>query len=187
MLAKKVILTVSVFFICGSFIFAKENTASVKLSLVPSISTPKKDIVEGLDFAIISTKSKKVTGFQFSFLYAEIAEKSKGAQMAVYSKTQDFDGAKAGLISLSENVRGYNLGAISFTNDFTGFQTGLVTSNSSIKGLQIGIVNVSEKVTGVQIGLVNLAENMEGVQLGVFNVIRQSHLPVMIILNAKFN
>jgi hypothetical protein len=187
MLTKKVILTVSVLFIGVSFIFAKENTTPIKLSLVPSISTPKKDIVEGLDLAVVSTKAKKVTGLQFSFIYAEIAEKSKGAQIAVYSETKDFDGAKAGFISLSENVQGYNLGAICFTDDFKGCQTGLITSNNSIKGLQAGIVNVSENVTGVQIGMVNLCENMNGIQFGIFNVIRQSRLPFMVIINAKLN
>jgi hypothetical protein len=128
-----------------------------KLSLWEKTALPSDDAVSGIEFGIGSDTSK-VKGLAWNFLYGK-----------------------------TENVKGVQLAFINWSNTFLGFEWGAANFNEGhIDGVQMGFFNRSKSVKGIQFGVVNMTEDMKGIQIGIANFIKNSSLPFMVIVNAKF-
>jgi len=154
---KKIILSGLLVFLFSVSLFA---SSIVKVGLWGDLCVPKTDEVTGVDFGIITTNTQKqVTGLQGSFIYSR-TEKMVGLQHSSVCSADTVEGMQWGYFNRARN---------------------------KLTGLQAGVVNVADSMTGVQIGFWNVADNMvQGLQIGIINIIRNSSLPFMVILNAKF-
>ena len=139
------------------FAGASFATTPIKLSLWDKFAIPPSDAVYGLEFGI-GSYTPELKGLAWNFLYG---------------KTDDALGAQ--------------LSIVNFSKSFLGLEYGCANLNSGhITGAQVGFFNRSQSVKGLQLGFVNMTEEMKGVQIGLLNFIKNSSLPFMVIVNAKF-
>ncbi len=153
-------LAVVVFAVSGAF---AAGSSVIKLSLIDDAYIPQVDTVGGLDIGIISTKTQKMTGLQYNFIYKAEASEMVGLQGSFICAVAD--------------------------KKMTGLQSAIVDwNNGEFTGVQWGLVNISKgNVTGVQFGLVNYTETITGIQLGLVNTIKKNGwLPIMIFINGRF-
>jgi hypothetical protein len=129
----------------------------LKLSLWNKVAVPPGDAVYGLEFGI-GSYTPEIKGVALNLLYG---------------KTDDVVGAQFAFVNFSQT--------------FLGFEHGAANLNSAhISGVQLGFFNKSKSVKGLQLGVVNMTEDMQGIQIGIANFIKNSTLPFMVIVNAKF-
>ncbi|MCX5784984.1 MAG: hypothetical protein NTX59_04800 [Elusimicrobia bacterium] len=154
---KKLIITAALLFTGVSASFAADPSF-FKLSLCDTAAYPLVHSVSGIEIGLLYSNTPSNTGLQGTF---------------IYGKTGNLNGLQLGLVTSADTA--------------TGMQWGGVNMAKDMKGAQIGWVNYAEKFTGFQLGFVNYAENMsKGLQIGLVNIIKNSTLPVMVIVNARF-
>jgi hypothetical protein len=131
--------------------------ATFKLSLWEKKALPSDDVVNGIEFGLGSDTSK-VKGLAWNFIYGR-----------------------------TKNVIGAQVAIVNWSNAFIGVEWGAANFNAGhISGAQVGFFNKSKSVKGIQLGVVNMTEDIEGVQIGFANFIKNSSLPFMVIVNARF-
>ena len=60
-------------------------------------------------------------------------------------------------------------------------------AEGNVTGLHLaGIFAKAKKVTGLQFSLINYSEDLTGVQLGLINICKNSSIPFMFFINAKY-
>jgi hypothetical protein len=99
------------------------------------------------------------------------------------------NGLDLGLIATNvDEVQGLQLGWIFCGTDvkMVGLQSGFIDKGNTVTGVQWGFYNGANEVNGLQLGFINVTERMKGIQVGLVNIIKQSVLPVMVIVNANF-
>jgi hypothetical protein len=131
--------------------------APFKLSLWEKTALPSDDSVSVLEFGL-GSDTPKVIGLAWNF---------------IYGRTENIIGAQVAIVNWSKALRGFECGFVNF-------------NEGHIAGVQIGIFNKSKSVKGLQLGIVNKTDDIYGVQLGIANFIKNSSIPFMVILNAKF-
>ena len=168
----------------------------IGFGLFPPIQFPPTNAsVAGLRLSILAAKNANVgfldlqplvgitdgdfTGIAIAGLWNKVGRNASALQIGGLLNT--VDGAFAGLqIAGIANVN---------SNDFStdALQIACFNRAGGISGgVQLGVLNLAKHWSGLQLGVINVAENLNGLQIGLANIIRQSHVPFMLILNASF-
>lgn len=159
-----------------------------KLSLWDSICVPNGDYTGGLEIGI-GSKTQKVEGVQFDFIYSRVGELT-GVQFGLLSWADKFTGAQLGFVNIAEEFKGVQWGLVNYTKgSFKGVQLGFVNYAPEFTGVQWGFVNWSNEAKGLKFGFVNYTETMNGgIEIGLVNIIKNkpNFLPVFIIFNFGF-
>jgi hypothetical protein len=134
------------------------ETVPLKLSLWECLEIPSADRVHGLELGI-GNYTSEVSGVALNLLYSRV-DNITGVQNGVFAKNNRMVGAQIGFVNFSDE---------------------------EVTGVQFGFFNKAKFVSGIQLGFVNMTENMNGVQIGLVNFIEKGSLPVMVILNCKFD
>lgn len=72
------------------------------------------------------------------------------------------------------------------TDEVDGIQCSFIgTKGKAVSGLQFAIINIADSMAGLQLGIVNIADT-ESFQIGLINVIKDSPIPFLPIINARF-
>lgn len=149
-------------------------------ALPPIANAP--DVV-GLDFAVLTTWSRDVTGVQIAPI--TLARTSTGIRLGLLNLygRECFECPSAYVSS-----QGLSMGLVNSDSVANGVFMGGFNAQMEFTGVQLGLVNLAEDGTGLQIGAVNLAmRSFRGVQLGLVNVIKDGAIPnVMVGFNARF-
>jgi len=154
---KKIMAATVVLLAGASASFAGESSFG-KLSLFDEIAYPKVKTVNGVELGLIYSKTPQIRGLQWNF---------------IYNKSEDLMGVQMAFVNSADTAAGLQDGVVNITRD--------------MKGVQFGFVNYAEKFSGFQLALVNYTVVMEkGLQIGLVNIIKNSKLPVMVIVNARF-
>jgi hypothetical protein len=161
-----------------------------KLSLWgKKIALPPIENVHGVEVGVASY-SPEVRGIQYNVLLSK-SDDMIGVQGAIVTRSNKFLGIQMGFINLSSHdgdFGGVQFGLINRAKSFTGLQMAILFNKAAdeMNGVQLGLINSATNFKGLQLGLVNTAANAKGVQLGLINIMRNSYVPFMVILNAKF-
>ena len=154
---KKLIIAAVLLLAGGSASFAADPSW-FKLSLLDTAAYPQVNAVNGIEVGLIYSNTPALTGVQGTF---------------IYGRTAKLDGLQIGLVTSADTAAGMQWGGVNMAKE--------------MKGAQIGWINYAEKFTGFQLGFVNYAAVMsKGLQIGLVNIIKNSTLPVMVIVNARF-
>jgi hypothetical protein len=177
----------------GVVFFAGASMAAatpLKISLWgKKIALPPVENVYGIEVGLASY-SPVVRGIQYNVLLSK-TDDMIGFQGAVVNRADQFTGLQTGILNLTNHggdFTGLQFGLMNRAKMFKGLQLGLFfnKADEEMNGVQIGLINSATAFRGMQIGLVNSARDAKGVQIGLINIMRNSYVPVMVILNAKF-
>jgi len=96
----------------------------------------------GLATGLLFCMNSRVNGIAIGGIFNNLTIKTNGIQIG-------------GLISEAEKLRGLQIGVYTKSESTNGLQIGLFNNARSMKGLQIGIFNYAKNAQGLQIGLFN--------------------------------
>ena len=132
--------------------------------------------VSGLDLALGGTCAERdFGGVQLSGLANRVGRDADGVQFALLSN-------KTG-----GTARGVQLALVyNAAERLEGVQIGALCYAASVEGVQIGLLNGADGVNGLQIGLFNATRVLHGVQIGLGNYVRESDVPLLPLVNARF-
>ena len=141
----------------------------------------------------LAPENNDVYGLRLNFPYG-VNNNVYGLDLGLWNSTYGNQyGLQLGGIGVyrAGNTIGLNFGGI--VNISSGDEKGASfagiynQSDGRVTGLQFGgIVAKAQHVTGVQFGLITYAEDISGVQLGLLNICKNSAVPFMLIINAKY-
>ena len=127
----------------------------------------------GLQFAVININTTQCTGMQLAG--ANISQRFKGFQLAVYNEIMDSTGVQLGFTNTAKyNSKAIQIGGINNAADKTdGVQIGAINTSYAFKGVQIGVINTSFR------------KSSDSLQFGLINFMEDGFLPVFPFFNFK--
>ena len=166
------------------------------------------DQMSGVDIGLVNRTTGTTQGLQlgaFPFGGFNITEDLEGFQFAGFYGGVNIANKNVSGVQISGAFAGANIAA----GDVTGLQIAGILAGlnraGNLQGIQISgfflgvnlaqnvdgaqlttIYNQAQDVTGLQVGLVNICRNMKGVQIGLANIIKESKVPFLPVVNARF-
>ncbi|HNY66558.1 MAG TPA: hypothetical protein PKM41_14070 [Deltaproteobacteria bacterium] len=164
---------------------------------------PEDASVQGLRINVLYGINESVEGIDYG-LVNKVTRHARGVQLGAFllcgvNMTGDVEGLQVGGLLGGANIAGGDVTGVQLSGEIVGFNKaegmdGLQASGffgmnmaEDLRGVQIALIyNQAFTAQGLQVGAVNVCDQMTGVQIGLINIIKDSSVPFLPFVNARF-